>query len=307
MNNQEPGFPRSMIDLLRCQKDKSPLSVGSVEHESSDQIVEGLLKCDACGQTYPVQAGIVDLLGGQEALDAVASNEAQSRDQEALIYDDEFYMSARDKLECDAIDRHLGDYSKKTIVDLGCGTGRLTERLAGPANRVLAIDFSRASLKVLAGKIQAGQTVGMVLADATQVTLSPDSFGAALSAQVIEHVPTAERRVRFFEGVGRVLMDDGTFVCTAYHYDLRSRLKGDSQEGFHSSNIFFHHFTVSELKREAAQALRLVDIHPIQIFLPIIHRLPFGHALISSVAEHIPIINQFGRLVMFKGHKKVRV
>ena len=76
----------------------------------------------------------------------------------------------------DAVLARLRDADPAVVVDLGCGTGRLSERLIGefPESTVLGIDLSAGMLVRAAGRLDgAGPShTGLVLADAHRLPIA---------------------------------------------------------------------------------------------------------------------------------------
>ena len=52
---------REMMDILACPVCKGSLTL-SVVREEGDEIVDGSLRCEACGQDYPIEDTIPNLL-----------------------------------------------------------------------------------------------------------------------------------------------------------------------------------------------------------------------------------------------------
>ena len=51
------------MDILCCPLDKAELELDAEERdEHEDEVVEGTLRCTECGETYPVEDGIPNLL-----------------------------------------------------------------------------------------------------------------------------------------------------------------------------------------------------------------------------------------------------
>ena len=51
----------SLMDILACPLCKGALEL-AVEREEADEVLEGALSCDACGEHYPIAGGIPNLL-----------------------------------------------------------------------------------------------------------------------------------------------------------------------------------------------------------------------------------------------------
>jgi SAM-dependent methyltransferase len=296
------SFPLRLASTVRCPADRGELRA-SVEGE---WIGTGFLECTTCGRRLPVEDGILNMLEGQLPVDGAAAREIAARDREALTFDRRS-SNIRNDME---VPSTLGgvDFSGRDVVDLGCGTGRITSRVIDTAGSVLAIDFSRRSLEVFAEKLQDNAEVGLVLGDVTTIPLTRGAFDVALSTQVIEHIPTREARSAFFEFVRKAIRVDGVFVCTVYHHDLRSRLGRIQREGTHESGIFYHRFTRREIKAEMKRHFDDVSVRPIKIAIPYLIRLPLPWGRVSRALERVPLLNSLGHLLRVvarnRGHRK---
>lgn len=62
---------RDLMDILCCPVDKHELEL-EVDEEEGDDIVEGRLVCTECGETYPIEDGIPNLLPPDMREDAPA-------------------------------------------------------------------------------------------------------------------------------------------------------------------------------------------------------------------------------------------
>ena len=51
----------SLMDILCCPLDKSELEL-EIIREDDEEILEGRLVCTECGETYPIEDGIPNLL-----------------------------------------------------------------------------------------------------------------------------------------------------------------------------------------------------------------------------------------------------
>lgn len=94
-----------------------------------------------------------------------------------LIYEDKDYES-----ECDAIERTIGRYSvdpSKSVLDLGCGTGGHSLRLASRGYGVVGVDRSKPMLEIARSKVGPDQSITFVSGDIKSVQVDA-SFDVAL-------------------------------------------------------------------------------------------------------------------------------
>ena len=52
---------KSLMDILCCPVDKHDLEL-AVDTKNDDEIIEGTLTCTECGEAYPIEDGIPNLL-----------------------------------------------------------------------------------------------------------------------------------------------------------------------------------------------------------------------------------------------------
>ena len=265
--------------------------------------MEGEAFCKKCNSRYPIREGILLLLQGQGIKDELLLSEIRARDLDAFRYDGKF--SQRFYKEVLPTMKALGKTNGKKVIEYGAGTGRFTEIFSKDADWYLVTDFSLVSLKITAKKIDSPKT-GLVLANSTTIHTKESFFDVALALQLIEHIPTEEGRSIFFDNIKSTLKKEAVFVSSTYHQDLRRILKKEVKTGKHSGGIFFHNFSVSELKSEIKKHFKIVKAHPIDIALPFEIRLQFSPkigGLIEMFAEQMPLINKFGHLVLVKAIK----
>jgi SAM-dependent methyltransferase/uncharacterized protein YbaR (Trm112 family) len=283
------GFPRSLIPLICCQRDGNALALTSLDE--SPFLQHASLVCEQCGMHYPIREGFLELVAGQDPIDPINVQEIDARDREASHYEAHL-PQIQNESELGTTLPHVPRGGM--TVDYGCGTGRVTLHLVQRSAGLVAIDFSRESLKVFAAKIDRDTPVGLVLADATQTRLARNAFDVAISTMVIEHIPTEERRRKFYSLVHESLKARGKFVFTVYHYPLFAQWRGVSREGFHASNIFFHRFTGDEIRRELADVLDIVEIRPFYACVSLVRRIWHAKVWLSRMMDQVPGVKEMG-------------
>jgi SAM-dependent methyltransferase len=114
------------------------------------------------------------------------------------------------------------------VLDIGCGTGRHTLRLAQAGNRVTGIDLSPGMLAVAREKLS-GLDAELIEGDVLSAPL-PGTYDAVVTALVLEHIaePAA-----FFSRVADLLTPGGGFYLSEIHPD---RIAGGTQANFVDAN-----------------------------------------------------------------------
>jgi ubiquinone/menaquinone biosynthesis C-methylase UbiE len=133
-------------------------------------------------------------------------------DQWAPIYDRD--ANPLPALEESLVEQLLGNVRGLDILDLGCGTGRHSIRLARAGARVMALDFSARMLEQARAK--AGECDAQFrLHDLAQPLPFPDqSFDRVLCALVVDHIEALDK---LFAEMHRVCRPTGHVVVSGMH------------------------------------------------------------------------------------------
>ncbi len=257
------GFPVALLDAVVCPNDGQRFAI--VGGDGSEFVSEATVRCIACRSLCQIRAGILRLLPLQKPLSSVTREEQNARDRGADRYDAHF-SEWSNAVEMGAVFADDSVFRGKTVLDLACGTGRMTVRLLGTANAVIAADFSEQSLLNLAKRATCGETrLGLVWCDVTQFVLTPAFFDTVISAQLLEHIPSKEQRGVLLDQVRAGLKPSGSLLITAYHYNFVKRVLQRPPDGFHANGIFFHRFTCAELADELSAFVLPQGVRPLQI------------------------------------------
>jgi ubiquinone/menaquinone biosynthesis C-methylase UbiE/uncharacterized protein YbaR (Trm112 family) len=254
----------SWLDLLCCPIEHARLRITKAQQLCGGVAIQvATLACECCGREFLVSDGVVRSFDtpGRSSDSEAKQKEIQARDAAAETYDHDF-TARRNTLEIDPSLKAMKPLANDTVVELGCGTGRVTMRYAPLVSRVVALDFSLNSLLVLQRKIPPELRAKLLLvqADVCAPPLVTRAFTKAVSFQVFEHLPTIESRRKALTEVTRLLWPGGTFTCSVYHWSKQKRKHaaqgiGDNtlKEGFHNTNIYYYNFEEQEF-RELLQA-----------------------------------------------------
>lgn len=129
--------------------------------------------------------------------------------------DEEYAESGRDNvrayLEDDAILRsRVAPFHDKVVLEIGCGSGRITRSLAGLFKQVIAVDISPTMLEKAKAFVGADNVV-FVESDGESVPVPPATVDLAFSYIVYQHFPSREAIEASFRGVARALRPGGHF------------------------------------------------------------------------------------------------
>ena len=177
-------------------------------------------------------------------------------------------------LDDSVVPRVLGDVRARDVLDLGCGTGRHTARLARDGARVTALDFSPGMLARAKERVTSAP-VRWVQADLTErFPFDDDAFDVVLSCLALEHVRDLEP---VFVEARRVLRPSGLLVVSDMHPWMR------------------HRGTQANFDDESGVEVRLDGhLHPISEYVMASLRAGFEleeleeHAADAALAERLP-------------------
>lgn len=305
------GFPTSLLSLLLCTYDGGFLGiVGKSSYASDGHIVNGILRCKLCCREYRINDGVVCLLD-DKLMDEESSHERRLRDEQAKGSGSYSLSEQLHKMNVMEISPTLDDLqlsSDQVMLELGCGTGRYTLAImnACQIKMFLAVDFSLASLRVLAQKLSPQWPVGLVQADIARLTVARQSFNRVLST-LVSNLPTRERRLRMFQLVSDALKVNGRFVFSTHYYNLRDRMENTPKAGrYTEGGIFRYYFKRYEIEHEVQYCFRKFCVRPIQIVIPFAQRLGLPIIALSRIFERLPFVNELGQLLLVTAEEPIR-
>lgn len=258
------------LPLLRCPTGCTPQLNLDASGCRDDVVRDGLLKCAACGRSYPIEDGIALMLPGglQEDVSGIdpverarKRSEMAARDAQVEDYDKMRGLALFGKIEIPVTMAKMNLAPQDVLIEAGCGTGRMTPTFAAKCRSVLAIDFSLESLRVCRRKLDhAGITnVDLIQADACALPFRSEIAPKVVSCQVLEHLPTTASREKMVSELARTAQPGGTIVISAYQHSLFTRLFGQ-KEGEHDGGIYFYRFHRRELRELLSSALEVRNI-----------------------------------------------
>jgi len=92
--------------------------------------------------------------------------------------------------------KHLPLESDLDALEIGCGAGSFTRRLAGRYRRVLALDLSPVMIAAARERSQSFSNIEYRTADAAAFEFEPGRFGCVASIATLHHLPLEEMLVK---------------------------------------------------------------------------------------------------------------
>ncbi len=271
-SRRDAALPAGSLEILACPVDGAAPLVPEPSEMGEAGIIAGALRCPDCRRAFPVADGIPRLLPAPADLDteeaAAKQAEQAGRDREASTYDRNVFLRVLSLAEIPLTLARLQLQPGEPILEVGCGTGRFTRRLAASGTPLLALDHSIASLKV--ARARSGPGVAFVQADASYLPVRTGWAARALSCQMLEHLPTPASRARAVQEMARALRPGGRLVLSAYwHPPMFHRWL--PKEGRHSGEIYFYRFSRAELRQLLGTHVRLLGLTGRLVYVLLAH------------------------------------
>ena len=182
------------------------------------------------------------------------------------------YHALLDDLEVDITLPYARD---ARVLEVGCGTGLILERLAEVAQRAQGIDLSP-------GMLERARARGLdvVEGSATSIPFEDDAFDLTVSFKVLPHVPDVGRAL---SEMARVTRPGGHLVAEFYNpLSLRwlaKRIAGPRPiaEGRTEADVYTRWDTADAVRRMVPPGVELVDFRGVRVFTPaaFVHRVPW--------------------------------
>lgn len=142
--------------------------------------------------------------------------------------------------------QHIGRYlfaksliSRKTVLDVACGTGYGSRILAQTARRVIGVDRCGETIKYCRSRHQA-DNLEFFQMDCSHLAFPASSFDVLVSFETLEHLKDPER---FIMESNRVLKDDGLLIISTPNKEYFSLYTKGKNNPFH-----YKEFTRKEFK-----------------------------------------------------------
>jgi ubiquinone/menaquinone biosynthesis C-methylase UbiE len=204
------------------------------------------------------------------------------------------YHQMLDDLEVDLVQRYGAD---KEVLEVGCGTGLILDRVARFARRAVGIDLSSGMLEKAAARGLEVQE-----ASATDLPFADGSFDVAYSFKVLAHVE--DIRLAMSE-MARVVRPGGWVLAEFYNErSLRRLVKALKPPTAVSDStddhaVYTRYDTIDQIKSYLPPELEWVTSRGIRIVTPVaaVHRVPVLGAAVRF-AEHrladLPFARELG-------------
>jgi SAM-dependent methyltransferase len=187
-----------LLRLVRCPACGGELQPGDCDLDWAALGLEsnGRLRCASCARDLPLRRGTLRCVDGVDGSWSGPDDEARLKREtaESFGYEWERFGLLREEWE-----RNFRDYmqphdltrlNRRTVLDVGAGSGRHSREAAQLGARVVAVDLGDA---IDVARHNLPPEVLTIQADADHLPLVPGSFDYVLSIGVLHHLPDPQR------------------------------------------------------------------------------------------------------------------
>lgn len=112
------------------------------------------------------------------------------------------------------IERLMTHFDRTNVLDIGCGTGELTVKMAAKCSNISGIDISPVSIELARRSAAAVSNVAFYVSSAPSLASTGVTFTAAYANMSLMDMPDFERDI---EAVSKMLRPGSLFVATITH------------------------------------------------------------------------------------------
>lgn len=111
----------------------------------------------------------------------------------------------------DVVYDSIGNSEKLSVLDIGFGTGKLTERFYKDGHTITGIDFSSEMIKIASKKMDQARFIQFDFCDGLPDKIEGEKFDVILSTYAIHHLENKEK-INFINNLKKYLHQDGMIL-----------------------------------------------------------------------------------------------
>ena len=145
-------------------------------------------------------------------------------DKIAAVYDlfGNFYNGRVNREMCEIVSSQIEETD--IVLECACGTGMISEKIAGKCRKLVATDFSQGMLKQTRRKCRKYENVEVRFADMTALDFPDESFDVVVAANVIHLLDEPDQALKELD---RVCRQGGKLIVPTYVNDENTGKTGN--------------------------------------------------------------------------------
>ncbi|TSA50003.1 MAG: class I SAM-dependent methyltransferase [Sphingobacteriales bacterium] len=158
--------------------------------------------------------------------------------------------------------KNLAAKKTQTILDFGCGVGRITNQLSQKAREVVGVDSNAAMLETAVQKFNYNKNIRYELLNEIKVSSDENYFNAIFSHWVFQHINDDES-IKWLIELKRVLRNDGRILLFE---QIKNETTESTRHSFRSGEHYKTLFEKAELKTTSAYPVMRVPARGMSVW-----------------------------------------
>jgi SAM-dependent methyltransferase len=206
----------------------------------------------------------------------------------------------------DSIAHALARFRDPTVLELGCGTGMLTQFVLErvPQLRLVGSDLSSKAVRIAAGRCGGYPHARFCVADVTSMACEPAVFDAVIGNAVLHHLPV-ERALREILRVlkpgGALALFEPNMLNPQVAIEKNVRVIGRLLQNTEDETAFFRWPLTQTLRRAGFDR---VSVQPFDFLHPIVPAPLMGAVnALGRMLEKIPVVREIAGSLLIRAGK----
>lgn len=200
---------KKLLEIIVCLKCKNQLTCESSETSPNDEILEGVLTCQQCSQTYQITNGIPRFVELNNYGSSFGYQWNLFRKEQIDSHNGTDLSAKRFWSETGWSKENL---KGKWVLDAGCGAGRFLDVSSMSEAEVVGIDISNA-IDAAQKNLPERENVHYIQANIYDLPFRPETFDYCYCIGVIQHTPNPPESLR---SIAETVKKDGEIAVTIY-------------------------------------------------------------------------------------------
>ncbi|OGL45633.1 MAG: hypothetical protein A2161_02930 [Candidatus Schekmanbacteria bacterium RBG_13_48_7] len=345
---QCPFCANSIMELFPIEQKKERTDI-----KQSGYVISGVIYCMKCFRWFPIREGILSMMPDTlrdikeieflkkyherlpekilfhskpfsidqkisfHKLDDVERDKKQEievRDRESDLYE-QLYPDNLLRAELEIYHKMCNFKPDDVVLDLGCGTGRVTKEFIDQCAHLVAVDFSFESLLYLQKRLTPEQLkkIHLVQVDICYLPFRTSIFDNVISTGVFCCIPSQDTRNLALDNVNRILKKNGIFIISVYNHSMLKKIrvflglsKSGLKEGYQEGHVHYYNHTPQELINWLDPHFQIIQLVGSDNRIPVIQKLSKNlNAAIDRIISKTPLaLSFFSREMIAKTIKK---
>lgn len=215
------------------------------------------------------------------------------------------YHAWLDEIETNLIKKYITPNS--SVLEAGCGTGLILNRLAPHAARAVGVDLSAGMLSYAAKR-----QLQVVQAPVTNLPFADATFDVVYSCKVLAHVENIQKAM---QEMARVLKPGGVLITEFYNpYSIRGLIKKTKRptaisDKTHDESVYVRYDSLAKINTYLPSSLQFETVYGIRIFTLFshMHRWPVIGSILrffENTCAHMPGLRRLGGFLAVVARKR---